>query len=253
MGYLRDLDQDNSIRRKAVQDQDEGGREPSASGWPHTLPPANPRLPLRQRSVHPPSDLPSTAGPEILQVPGRTAADISILPRDRNPIGHMKSSMGRLNVQDSEGLVRIPRRGAINPKTLEEHLERGSISSGSTSDGSIGSYSPLETRPPISIRSHIAAQIKAPDQDRNGMRVRRSQESGPPETSKKRDRKRTRRGDIGRISPTTLREMENSETPADRGEMVSHVRQHKKGQGFGWPPPGYADGLIHHHLPSLEA
>lgn len=255
MGYLRGLDQDNSIRWKARSDQDEGDRESSASGWPLNSPPEHPRLPLRQRSVYPLSDPPSTAGFDAVRFHGRTAADVSTLPRDLNPLGHLRSSMGRLSLQDSEGLVRIPRR-AIRQKTLEEDLGGSSISSGTTSpsDGSISSCSPPETRPPISVRSHIAGQLKVSDHDRNGMRIRRSQESDAPKSSEKKDRKRVRHGDIGLPLPTTPKEMESSRKLPDRGIMISHVRQRKKRSEFGLAAPssGCDDGLIHHHLPSLE-
>lgn len=241
------------MRRKAVQDQDEGGREPSASGWPLTSLPESSRLPLKQRSIYPTSKLPSIAGSDVPRFPWRTAEDVSILPRDMGTLGHLRSSMGRLNLQGSEGLVRTPRQ-ANGQNTLEEDLEVSSISSGTTSssDGSIGSYPPAETRSPLSIRSYIAAQLKVSDQDRNSMRVRRSQESGRPEASKNRESKRTRPGDIGHYSPTIPKRMGDSEVFSERGKMISHVQQCKQRPEFGRPTPSsrYDEALIHHQCSS---
>ncbi|KAI7776595.1 hypothetical protein LA080_004745 [Diaporthe eres] len=77
---------------------------------------------------------------------------------------------------------RMPLR-VIRESTAGDHAEGGNAPLESEKNGTTSSDSLPETRPPISIRSHIAAQLKGADQDRNGMRIRRSHDASKDQYS----------------------------------------------------------------------
>lgn len=235
MGYLQDLGQDSNLRWKALSDQHEDGHPSSALRRPHASKQANPEIPVRRRLVCPLLDLPSTARSDSIPVHERAVSDVSILPEDTDPFCHMRSSMGRLSLRDSGKMSRKMPLRVIRESTAEKHVEGGDAPE-SESDGTSGRASVPETRPPISIRSHIAAQLKGPDQDRNGMRIRRSDEFGRPETSSAKDQHTIARANFDHCLPTTAKEMEDNGSLPKHGNMTSYNRQRKQRPVFGRPP-----------------
>lgn len=252
MGYLQGLGQDTNLRWKATSDQDEDGHPSSALRRPHASNRANPGLPVKPRSVYPPSDLPSTARSESLYE--RLDSELSTLAESTNPFSHIQSSNGKLSLQNSGGISRkIPLRG-IRESSAGEHLERDDSSSGSESDSSAGSGSLPEPHRPISIRSHVAAQLKGPDQDRNGMRIRRSHGFGPPESSISKDMRTVRMENIDHDLPTIVKEMEDNGRLSEHGNMTSLIRRRKQRPVFGGPTkiPRHGPVLSHNHRPTIQ-
>lgn len=253
MGYLQGLGQDTKLRLKAASDQDEDGHPSSALRGPHASKRSNPGLPVRPRSVYPPSDLPSTARSDSISVYDRAVSDTSTLAEDTNPFSHIQTSMGRLSLQNSGGISwKMPRRG-IRESTAGEHLERDDSSSESESDGSTGSGSLPETHRPISIRSHVKAQLKGPDQDRNGMRIRRSHGFGPPLNSTPKDLRTIRTENLNYLLPIA-KEMEDNGRLPEHGNMTSYIRQRKQRPAFGGPAkiPGHGPDLSRNYSPTIQ-
>lgn len=254
MGYLPGRGQNTNLTWKAASDQDEDGHPSPALRRPHASNLADPGLPVRPRSDCPPSDLLTTAFSESIPVYETAASDVSILPDDTNPFGHIRSSMGRLILQNSGGMSRKMPLRVIRDTTAGEHAEGDNRFSKSASDGNSGSASLPETRPPISIRSHIAAQLKGPDQDRNGMRIRRSHEFGRPETASAKDLGIMRMENNKHHLSTNAREMEDKGRLPEHGNVASYIRQRKQRPAFGGPPkfPINEPDWSHDHRPTIQ-
>lgn len=236
MGYLQGGLQDSDLRWKAVLDQDEDVHPSSALRAPNAPKLASLEIPGRRRSVYPPPDLPSTARSDSMPAHERAASDVSTLPEDTNPFCHMRSSMGRLCLQDSGEISRKMPLRVIGESTAGNHVRGHKAASESERDGTTSSAFLPETRPPISIRSHVEAQLKGPDQDRNGMRIRRSHQFGPPDISSAKDRHTIGRENIDHYLPTTTKEMENNGSLPKHGNMTSYIRQRKQRPVFGGLP-----------------
>lgn len=236
MVHLQGLGQDSSTRWKAVSEQDEDSYPSSSLLGPCASKPTSPVLSFRQRSIYPAPDLPPIPGSDSMPVHGTEASDVSTLPENTNPFGHIRSSMGRLTIQSSEGISRKMPLRVIREIAPGENVEGDSGHFELANDDNTRSVSIPETQPPISIRSHIAAQLKAPDQNRNGMRIRGSPGFGLNETPSPRDRRTMRRGDMIHYSPTILKEMENDRRLPDHENMISSTRQPKQIPGFRGSP-----------------
>lgn len=236
MGYLQGRLQDSDLRWKAVLDQDGDVHPSSALRAPNAPKLASLEIPGRRRSVCPPPDLPSTARSDSMPAHERAASDVSTLPEDTNPFCHMRSSMGRLCLQDSGEISRKMPLRVIGESTAGNHVRGHKAASESERDSTTSSAFLPETRPPISIRSHVEAQLKGPDQDRNGMRIRRSHQFGPPDISRAKDRHKIGRENIDHYLPTITKEMENNGSLPKHGNMTSYIRQRKQRPVFGGLP-----------------
>lgn len=246
MGYLQGRDQDNSLMWKARSNQNEGSHHSSALRRPDNSKPANPVLSLRRGVIEPPYDLAPAAGSKAMPVRGREASYASTLPDGTNYFGHIRSSMGKLSLQSGERTSRkMPLQ--VNQESNErEHVEEDTGTSESESHDTDSDFSP-ETYSPISIRSHIAAQLKVPEQERNGMRIRPSHESRPYKQSSVKDLRTVRKGNIGHYSPTISEEMEGNAAFPEHGNVSLSIRQRRERPIFGEPSKFRGRGLEMSH------
>lgn len=221
MGYLQGSGQESNMSWKAVLGHDEGGYQSPALSRPYASKPANSGLSVRRRSVYPPYDLPSTAGSDSLPVHGKAASDVSTLPEDANTLGHLQSSIGRLSLQNGEGMAGKWPLGPLLEGTTEGHLQADNENSGSRNENTTGSDPIPNTPSPLSIRSHIKAQLKSPN---NGMRIRRSEELGPDDTSSMKNQQTTRREYSDHFKPTIPKDVENGGNIPDHENVTSRIR-----------------------------
>jgi hypothetical protein len=235
MGYLQSSGQESNIRWKSAPNQDDSGYQPPALSRAHASKPAKSAhgSSVRRQAVYPPSDRSLTAISDSLPVHERAASDISTFPEYTKPFGHLRSSMGRLNVQNSEGMTGRTPPTALDESTTEEPLEEDNENSGLRSDNTPSSAFIPETPSPLSIRSHIKAQLKAPDQHMNGMRIRCSQVLGPNNTSSATNRRTKRRGE--HYLPATTMQMDNNVRIPENGNITSCIRHRKQVQAVGGP------------------
>lgn len=241
------------MRWKATSDQDEGGDQSSALRRPHISKSANLGLSVRRRPVYHPSDLPSTSGSDSKPVYKRESSIVPPLPEGTNPFGQIRSSMGRLNLRSDEGISRRRPLRIIHEGTAEEHVEGDSTSSESETDNTTDSASLPETCAPISIRSHITAQLKIPHQDRNGMRIRRPREVGTHGPSSSKDRGTRQKRNTDHNSPTIPKKLENDRTLPEHENKIPYIRQLKKRSVPREPPkfpPRDADWSHNHGTPT---
>lgn len=237
MGYLQVVDPGSNMRWKATSDQEGAGDHSSALRGPHISKSANLGLSVRRRSVYPRCDLPSSSGSNSIPVHRRETPDESALPEDTNPFGHIQSSMARLSLQSREGISRRNLR-VIHEDIEGDHVEGDSRSSESDTDDTTDSVSLPETCAPISIRSHVKARLKIPDQDRNGMRIRRSHEVGTYEASSSKHRGTKRRGNIDHNSGTTRKKTGFNGAHTEHENKNPYVRQ-RKGSPVPRGPPKF--------------
>lgn len=227
MGYLQVVDPGSNMRWKAISDQDRAGDHSPALRGPHISKSANLGLSVGRRSVYPRCDLPSSSGSNSIPILRRETPDESALPEDTNPFGHIQSSMARLSLQSREGISRRNLR-VIHEDIEGDHVEGDSRSSESETDDTTDSASLPETCGPISIRSHIKAQLKMPDQNRNGMRIRHSHEVGTYEASSSKHRGTKRRGNIGHNSGTTRKKTGINGAHPEHENENPYIRQRKR-------------------------
>lgn len=235
MGRLQGSDQDNDIRWKTVLNQDEGGSHSPALNRPHASKSANSGLSVRRQPIYPPSDLPSAVGSDSLPVHRKVASDVSTLPEDAKPFVHLRSSMGRLSLQYNGIMVGRTPLGVIHESTTAEHLDGEEKDFGQGNDVATGSALIPETHSPLSIRNHIKAQLKATDQDRNGMRIRRSQELVPDNTLRAANRRTTRQTYSNHCPPTGSLKMENKAKIPETGNITTGFQRRKQIQVLGEP------------------
>lgn len=234
--------QDSNIRWKTVLNRDECDYRSPASSRPHASKSASSGLSMRRQSVYSPSELPLTASSDSLPVHRKATSDVATLPKDAKPFGHLRSSMGRLSLHSKRGMVGKTPLGVIHESTAAENVDgdHGNFALRSDINATGNAWLP-EKHAPLSVRNHIKAQLKATDQDRNGMRIRHSEQLPSDDTSSARNRRTTQRGYFDHCLPATPMEKGNKRRIPQSGNMTTSVRHRKQIQVIGGPitTPGY--------------
>lgn len=247
MGYLQGSGQDSNIRWKTVLNQDEGGSRSPALNRPHASKLADSGLSVRRQSVYPSSNLLSTTGSDSLPVHRKVLSDVPTTPGFAEPFCHLRPSMGRLSLHNYGATVGKTPLGILHKSTTAQHVDRDGGNFDLRSDTATGSVWLPEKDAPLSIRNHIKAQLKATDQDRNGMRIRHSNGLRSDDTLSAPNRRTTRREYSNHCLPVIPMELENKEKIPKNGNITTSLRHRKQTHLVGGPTRTATYGMSSSH------
>ncbi|KAG8162217.1 hypothetical protein KVR01_007982 [Diaporthe batatas] len=213
------LGQDGNMRWRTGIDRDESGYQ-----WPpFTGPPSkkvNSGLPVRGRSVYPPYGMHSTTSSNPLPVREEVTTDETSGTEDRKPLHYLRSSMGRLRLQKNEEMTGKTSLPPLVEGTTVGESQPDREHPGLTEDNITGSDFSQETMSPLTIRNHIKAKMKTPDEDTYGIRMPDFQEVGPNHTSSINKTRRDSHHSVSKI----WKEMGDDGSLPEQGYIAPYLR-----------------------------
>lgn len=221
MGQHQSSWQDSNIRWRDALDHDEGGYQSPALSRPYASKSANSGLPVRRRSSYPPYNLRSKAGCDSPSVHGEAVSDASTRAVPSKSFSHLQSPMGRRSLQSSGNMAVKATLGPLVESTTDNSFQGGSRTPGSRYDNLTGSDLGRKTLSPLLIRSHIKENLKPQDRGRSRLRIRRSREIGPDNTSGVSNRHATQR-ELTHFVPTTQKAVGNEGQFPTRVHVTSY-------------------------------